>query len=177
MEHLSGKHIDFLHQHPFFPRAGHSDRALEAPREFFPFFLARECRESCHLLFIFKLRFGLENHEHSRSKKIYFNFENTNLFHSLRDFGPDVAPLMNASVFINQRGVILQVQSEAKPFPFRTVLLYMHESTQRKKASCRPPSTAMIWPVVFPNRFPNNRNTASAWSAALTESLVRVRFA
>ena len=51
------------------------------------------------------------------------------------------------------------------------------ESNQRRKASCRPPSTVMTWPVVLLNRSLTSRKYASAWSAGVIGDLVSVRSA
>ncbi len=46
-----------------------------------------------------------------------------------------------------------------------------------RKASCRPPSTVMTWPVVLLRRLLTSRKYASAWSAGVIGDLVSVRSA
>ena len=52
-----------------------------------------------------------------------------------------------------------------------------HSRFHRRNASCRPPSTLMIWPVVLLRRFVSSRKIASAWSAGVMGCLVKVRSA
>ncbi len=51
------------------------------------------------------------------------------------------------------------------------------EGHQRRKASCRPPSTVMIWPVVLLRRWVTRRKYASAWSSGVIGVFVSVRSA
>ena len=47
----------------------------------------------------------------------------------------------------------------------------------RRNASCKPPSTLMICPVVLLERFEAKKYNASAWSAGVIGDLVNVRWA
>lgn len=59
----------------------------------------------------------------------------------------------------------------------RGVLSQSSGGSQRRNASCRPPSTVMTWPVVLLRRRETSRKNASAWSAGVIGLLVSVRSA
>ena len=105
---------DALHQLPLVGGAGVGGAALELGDVCFPFGLARESGEACHVALEVEVVGGVHDHEQAAAATVYLHVEDADFALAGNDFGPYVR--MHFYIFRNHILVIYEGQCLAISF-------------------------------------------------------------